>query len=258
MKHKLLYILSLIITSVFLCTSCDDGPTGTIYDLGKGVDYVSFTSEVQSFGVKDETKVVIYAYHLNKKVSGTQVNVSVEYAPEAEGLFSVSSTQLVFSGGEPAPIEITFDPKKLEYNFDYTLTFTLSEDAQEYPLGSDKKTTVVKIKRALTFSNLGTGTFISKFWEQEWEQEVLLADQTSIYRLPDLHEIGYPIDVILNDDGTVEVNPQPAWYNDSYSEDVFVEGVGVIENNVLKMEIAHFIPSLGSFGVFYEELILPE
>jgi hypothetical protein len=263
MKHQLVYLLSIIITFALFIT-CDDETKGPVFELGTN-DYVSFLTKSQTFNINDnDTKVVIYAYHLNKTVVGTTVDIAVDCSLETKALFEVLSTQLHFVDENPVPIEITFDATKLEYNVDYSLTLTIPPDTEKYPLGSDSKTIAVKIRRALTFTSLGEGRFISELLEEEWEQEILSAVQKKMYRLPNLYRIGYPMDIQINEDETVTILPQSAWYNNMFG-DVYVEGTGVIDENSIKMQIDHYIkmqinpniPAINvSLGVFNEELIL--
>lgn len=174
-------------------------------------------------------------------------------------MFTLADDEIVFGENDWITADILFDSEALVYNYDYTLILELAPDASEYPLGTDIKQIEVTIKRSLTFSDYGVGVFSSEAFGEEWEQPLLVADQAEVYRLPDLYEPEYPIDILFNGDGTVTVDPQPAWfYNDDYG-DVYVMGTGTVENGIVTMQLEHYVASIDeSFGVFTEILIMPQ
>ncbi len=256
MKHILFYLAVAAMSAGFLFSSCDDQTQGTVYDL-QGKDYVSFMSDTQLELINEETKVTVSLYHLNTSVSGTTATFSITYGDDSEGLFTVSATQVTFTNEAAAPIDVTFNPEDLEFNKDYTITFTITGGAEISPLPTAQPSIELTVRRALTFTSLGTGLFISKIFGSQWPQEVLLADQITLYRCPELYDTNKDIDFLLEEDGvTVSVAPQPAWVDPDYGT-VYVRGSGTKEGQVIQVNLEHYVPGVGSFGVFAEELDLP-
>ncbi|MDR1683275.1 MAG: hypothetical protein LBS25_07820 [Candidatus Symbiothrix sp.] len=252
---KIIYILS----SLFLIAgfiACDQDTTGTKFDFG-GKDYYTFRTKTTTINASESGKASVNLYHLNSSVSSS-VDITVEYDEAAEGLFTVTSSTVSFTTDtEPSAIEITYNVEDLEFNVEYHILISVPE--QTYGPKSDVQTIDVKIINPPTFNELGTGLFTSEFFEDEWEQVVLWANEVPIYQLPDLFEPGYNINLLLNEDNTVTVDPQPAWnYNANYG-DVYVVGEGVKEGNVITLTLEHVVWSIEySFGAFEEILVLPE
>jgi len=250
---------SLSILSVLLMFNACSEKEGTLFDFG-GKDFWSFHSAKQTLEADETGKVNVYLYHLGASTSITPVELTVEYETGSEGVLSVAATSFnsVDKDGK-AVIEITYNIEDLEYNVPYKLTISISEQP-DYPVEESLVSSVlVTVIRPLTFKSLGVGTFISEAFEDEWDQPVLLADQTPLYQLPNLYDNGYPINIIDNGDGTVTVELQPAWnYNATYG-DVYVVGDGIKEGNVITLELEHILLSANySFGAYEEILILPE
>jgi hypothetical protein len=251
---KKIVLLFSILSLLLVFNACSS--EGTLFDF-EGKDFWSFRSARQNF-IADETgKVGVYLHHLSDGKL-TPVTVSATYSEGAEELFSVATTSFntVDERGR-AVIEIAYNVEDLEYNTPYTVT--LSVPVQDYPRTNGLITTVtVEIRRPLTFSSIGTGVFLSEWLEEEKEQPVMLANQATIYRLLDLYDTGYHIDIIDNGDGTVTIESQPAWFDEEWEEDVNVVGTGTKVGNVITMQLDHYYPSDGwSFGVFEEVLTLP-
>ena len=252
---KILYILSSVLLMVGLI-ACDQDTTGTKFDFG-GKDYYTFRTKTATINASESGKAYANLYHLNTSVSSS-VDITVEYNDAADGLFAVTSSTVSFGANtEPNAIEITYNVDDLEFNVDYHILISIPE--QTYAPKTDVQTIDVKIVRPLTFNELGIGLFSSESFGEEWEQPVLLANEAPIYQLPDLFEADYNIHLILNEDNTVTVEPQPAWNYDADNGDVYVVGEGVKESNVITLTLEHIIWSIEySFGAFEEILVLPE
>ena len=260
MKNKMIYSTIAVLFSLAFFNACNEDIDGATYNPEKGKDYVSFQAGAYSFRVDDETmEVNIYAGHANKNMKETMVEIAtVEYEEGTEDLFNISSTRIPFGENAWIPIEIAFEPSTLEYTRNYWIKIVLTDDESPYPLGTDIKETLVTIKRELTFFEFGEGFFVSEAWESEWIQPILLAQQAEVYRLPDLYEEGYSIDIFVKENGEIVLDPQPAWFYDNDYGDVYIKGTGFKEGNALTMEIEHYLPDTSnSFGVFLESLTLP-
>ncbi len=248
-------ILSLL--SILLMFNACSEKEGTIFDFD-GKDYWSFYSAKQNFETDETGKSYVYLYHLNPTIISS-VDITVEYGEDSEGLFFVGETSFdSVDENNKAVIEITYNADDLEYNVPYTLKFSIPEQAYPFEDGLVNSVTVTII-RPLTFKNWGIGIFISEFFGGEWEQPILLADQASIFQLPDWYESGYPINIIDNGDGTVTIKPQPAWYYDEDFGVVYVVGEGIKEGNMITIELEHIIWNIQySFGIYKERVILPD
>ena len=256
MKSKIGYLsITFLTLSAFFLSCNDNDVNGPTYDLA-GKDYVSFLSTSQSFEVLEEESVNVYLGHANKSMTDTEANVFItDFGENTEGLFTLKSSSFSFGNEQLIPVKVFFDLEKLEFNYKYQITLTLADDPNLYPLKSDIKKTVVTIKRGLTYSEFGEGTFNSEAMDSIWTPSILLADQAEIYRLPDLYKKGYPVNILINKDGTVTVEEQAAWVSDYGT--VYIVGDGIKKDKTITMYLEHFVPDEGSFGVFEEILILP-
>ena len=262
---------TLSILSVLLFFNACSEPHGTYFDLG-GQDFWAFHRATQNVDAREMNgKVNVHIYHLSDIATVSPIRVTATFGNAAtEELFTVTGSS--FSSVDEfnrATVVITYDLEELEFDTDYVITLTLSEQP-DYPfIGTPVNpanpglitTTNVVIRRAMPFTELGTGLFISDFFEEEWEQVVRLLDeeiaQAVVYRLPNLYENGRTIDVVYNGDGTVSIASQPAWWH-SQGFQVEVRGTGVKKDGVITMQLEHWIPSLPhSWGPWEEILILP-
>ena len=258
---KILSKLSIL--SVLLFFNACSEPHGTYFDLG-GQDFWSFHRATQNVDALEKNgRVNIYIYHLSDIAVVSPINVSVTFGnDETEKLFTVTGTSFnSVDDMNRAVIVITYNLEELEFDTNYIITLTLSEQpAYPFPGGLIYETDVV-IRRPMPFTELGTGLFISDFFEEEWEQTVRLLDeviaQAVIWRLPNLYSSGQAIDIVYNGDGTVSIASQPAWWHPQGFL-VEVRGTGVKDGDVITMQLEHWIPSLPhSFGAWEEILIMP-
>lgn len=236
---------------MFNACSNDDS---LLFSLGEK-DFWTFQHATQNFTANEEGKITIFLQHLSQTSTVTPVTVTVDFGDNAD-LFIVANTRFtsVDNLGR-AVIEITYNEQELGFT-PYTIVLSIPE--QNYPVaGSLINSMSVNIARPLTFTEVGVGTFISDFFEEEWEQEVLLADQVAMYRLPNLYESGRAIDVVDNGDGTVSIASQHAWTHATHGA-VHVEGTGTKTSTTITMALRHYVPGVGSFGTFDEVLILPD
>ena len=256
---KILSKLSIL--SVLLLFNACSGPYGTYLDLG-GQDFWAFRAATNNVTANQTGRVEIPLFHISNTSTITPINVNVTFENEAaEQLFTVTGTSFqAVDEFNRALIVITYDMGAMDFNTPYSIILTLSEQP-EYPFtggASFVTTTRVNVTRQLTFTNLGVGTFISEFDDYEWEQPVQLGVQAVVWRLPNLYDPDFHVDIIYNGDGTVTVRSQPAWMWDYPVE---VRGTGVKEGNVITMQLQHWVPSIpppNSFGTFEEILILPD
>ena len=264
MKKRIFRYFGLMTILMALLTSCSEETEGPLYDT-EGHDYASFfrSTQIASVQASDENVVQVPVYRFDKSKTGTTVAVNVEFLDGSGEYISLSSpSEVTFEKGENAAyFDFSFDKEELEFMVDYQVKLTIDEEnstALLSPLSTAVGALTLTIQRALTFQSAGTGTFISDFNEDEWDQAVLLANEAVIYRLPNLYGNGFNIDIVM-DGNSATISSQPGWLYDATYGNVFVRGTGVLEDGVLKMELEHHLPLISySFGVYSEQLVMPE
>lgn len=250
---KVLSLIS-ILSLVLMFNACSE-EEGTLFELGDK-DYWSFHSAEQNFEASETGKAVVYLYHIND-AKVTPVNIAVDYIGGSESVLSVSQTTIngVDGSGNKAAIEITYDLNDLDFNVPYKLDISIPVQEGYAVEGQLIDTVQVTVIRPLTFSPIGTGLFVSAFFEEQWEQPVLLAEQAEVYQCPSLYGNGNNVNFVV-EGATVTVPQQPGWTHSTYGT-VYVEGTGTKAGNVLTVSIKHFVPGVGSFGTYVEVLTLP-
>ena len=263
MKNKFYNFARVSAFLIIVLFSCSEETEGPVYDLG-GNDYVSLWNDSQVEIISDDDAGIVRVpiYHFNKDKSST-VKLNVEFLGGSSDYITLSSSDVLTFGKEESVVnlEFTFDQSQMEYLVDYQINISIDEEnstASLSPLSTAVSSLQLTIKRALTFNSIGACLFQSEFNEGESDVEVFLAEQAEVYRLTDLYEEGYSVDILV--EGTnVTVLDQPGWfYSSSYGE-VYIKGSGVLEDGILKMNVEHYLPSISySFGIFQEWLILPQ
>jgi hypothetical protein len=249
-------ILSLIgVLSIVLMFNACSEEEGTLFEIGAN-DYWSFHAAKQTVNANASGKSVVYLYHIND-AKVTPVDLTVAYIGGSNTMITVATTSInaVDEDGNKAAIEITYDFESLDYNVPYKVEISIP--AQDGYAVEDQlvETVEITIVRPLTFSPIGTGLFVSAFFEESWEQPVSLAEQAEVYQCPGLYATGYDVNFMV-DGSTVTVPEQFGWKHSTYG-DISIQGTGTKEGNVLTVSIEHFVPGLGSFGAETEVLTLP-
>lgn len=249
---KKIYLL--IFGLVLLITSCDQENPGALYE--PEAPYVGFSTPVVSENVLSaEDNYSVSVQIVRSDLEGTATaEVSLEMNDNIEGVFELESNTATFEDGEgKAYVKIVplVEASQLDPTITYVFNLTLtSENASSF-----YNTTTYKA--SFKYTTLGTATFTSTFFEDEWEVEVqkLEVGNLTLYKLKHLYEAGY--DVTLITEGTeITVNAQKAWYHSSYG-DIYVSGGGTIDGKVYNLLFDHHVPGVGSFGEYNETLTLP-
>jgi hypothetical protein len=117
----------------------------------------------------------------------------------------------------------------------------------------------ITAQRKLTFESLGIGSFTSEFYEDSWPVDVYKAQEADYYRIANCYFNTYHIDFTMSG-SIVEFVKQPMGYNHSTYGMVSWDPRFMNENNIDGKKVVFvvaFTVDAGSFGKFYEELIMP-
>lgn len=250
MKNIYLILFAL----AFLISSCDQDNIGTLYE--PDAPYVAFSSPVVSENILSAENnfavdVQLVRSHLEDAATA---EISLEMNEDIDGVFALESTTVTFEDGQgetivkivPLVEPSEIDPTKT-YVFNLTIT---SDNASEF-----YNTTTYKA--SFRYTSIGTATFTSLFYEDEWEVEVqkLEVGNLTLYKLKHLYETGYDV-TLVTEGSEITVNAQKAWYHPDYG-DIYVSGSGTINGKVFNLLLDHHVPDLGSFGEYEETLTLP-
>ncbi|TRX71129.1 hypothetical protein [Carboxylicivirga sp. M1479] len=236
-------------------SACDQENKGPVIP-GADLDNVYFPEKViEGLEVSDGNLVVEcpIARYL-KEDAGTTISVEMELAEEDNGLFQLVNSDFVFEQGVmETAVEISVsDLSALDPFKTYTIKLTLvGENALVFNSNSELKVTKKRV-----FTPLGKGTFTSEIFGGSWEVDVegLVGDTQAIYKA-DFYGDGYMVEVFVDGD-EIEVSGQRAWIHGDYG-DIYVSGEGSVDGKNLDMDLLHYVPDLGSFGIYNEILTLP-
>lgn len=250
MKNIYLIIIGLALAMF----SCDQENIGTIYD--PGAPYVAFSTEVVAENILSaENNFSVNVQLVRSDLSGTETaEVQLEMNENVDGVFDLESNTVTFQDGEakayvkvvPVVEPSEIDPTNV-YEFNLTI---ISNNASEFY----NSTTY---KASFQYTPIGTGHFVSTFFEAEWPVEIekLEVGELALYKAKDLYENGYDITLIV-ENGNVTINPQAAWNSADYGL-VWAKGSGTISGKVLTLSIEHYVPDLGSWDEYTETLTIP-
>jgi len=251
-------IISTIFVLAVVLVSCDQDNIGTVYEPEKS--YVAFSSPVVAENALSaennfSVSVQIARSDLNETTTAT---VELEMNDDIEGVFALQSGTVTFNAGEGkayakivplvAPAEI--DPTK---SFKFELSLTGDNVSDLY------NTTTYTANVKLDYANVGSGNFVSQFFEDEWAVELLKADlgnNVTLYKAKNLYGEGYDIVMVVNG-SNVTVSEQPAWYYDDEYGEVYVTGEGTINGKEMTLTLTHFIPDVYEWDAATEVLTLP-
>lgn len=231
---------------------------GTIYEIPAGSACVSFPSSSAKFEMlaTDGNKITVEMWRGN--TSGA-ASVAVDIEDKTGGVFTPSKQTFDFADGQAvATIDFTYPDINAFGGETYQVVLKVSDANQVSPAGIDKMT--VSAQRKLTPKYIGTGTYYSDWYEEEWEQDLYTTEEApDLFILPDCWVRG--TDFMFN-----IVNGEPVWPNpffsgyvhSSYGNVYVYPGDSYIEDGVLYLEVAAYRVSAGSFGGGIEYFVLPE
>lgn len=251
---KVIYII--LAGAALMTAACQK--QGTIYEIPAGSACVSFPSSSAKFEMlaTDGNKITVEMWRGN--TSGA-ASVAVDIEDKTGGVFTPSKQTFDFADGQAvATIDFTYPDINAFGGETYQVVLKVSDANQVSPAGIDKMT--VSAQRKLTPKYIGTGTYYSDWYEEEWEQDLYTTEEApDLFILPDCWVRG--TDFMFN-----IVNGEPVWPNpffsgyvhSSYGNVYVYPGDSYIEDGVLYLEVAAYRVSAGSFGGGLEYFVLPE
>lgn len=251
---KVIYII--LAGAALMTAACQK--QGTIYEIPAGSACVSFPSSSAKFEMlaTDGNKITVEMWRGN--TSGA-ASVAVDIEDKTGGVFTPSKQTFDFADGQAvATIDFTYPDINAFGGETYQVILKVSDANQVSPAGIDKMT--VSAQRKLTPKYIGTGTYYSDWYEEEWEQDLYTTEEApDLFILPDCWVRG--TDFMFN-----IVNGEPVWPNpffsgyvhSSYGNVYVYPGDSYIEDGVLYLEVAAYRVSAGSFGGGIEYFVLPE
>lgn len=247
-------IIYLFIVVAVAWVSCDQENIGTLYETENV--YVAFSSDavpgnVLSAANNFSVKCQIVRSDVNTPTTAT---VELEMNDDINGVFTLENTSINFEDGKreayvtivPLVEPSLIDPTKI-----YVFKLTLTGNNVSPLFGT------TTYKASFKYTLLGTGNFVSVFFEDQWPVEIskLEVGSKTLYKAKDLYDSGYDITFIA-EGTTIVVNPQPAWYHSDYG-DVYIKGSGTIAGKVISVELQHYVPDLGGWDPTTEVITLP-
>ena len=182
------YILGLALFAGMMLTACDTDNVGTTY---------TTSAQNISFENAEPNTVVTKASSVSVPVAITRSNTASEYTvhytfstEDGTVLTDKNGGTATFAAGEWSTT-ISIDAAGMEPG----------TTADTIVGGSINATTIVTVMCDYDWEELGTGVYTSELFEDSWEQPVLRAKGTNVYKLPDCLYKGYDIQFELSDDG---------------------------------------------------------
>lgn len=257
---KRIISFSLAVLALLLTGACQR--EGTIYDIPSGNACVSFPSGNAIFEMlaSDGNKITVELWRGN---TNGAASVAVNIQDQTGGVFTPSKQSFDFADGQGvATIDFTYPDINNFGGETYTIVLSVADPDQVSPSGIEKMT--VSAQRKLTKKFVGTGTFYSDFWEEEWEQDIYTTlEAPNYYILPDCWSRGT--------DWTFTVsNGEPKWpasfdsgylYGSAYGNVWIKSGESWVEDGVLYLIVdSYYLPGYYDydFGSSYEAFVLPE
>ena len=249
---KKIIFLSFAIVALLLANACQR--EGVIYTPDNAC--VSFPSDVALFEMvkEDGNKITVQLYRGNTKGS---VSIPVTITDKTSGVFTPSKSSFDFADGESvATLDFTYPDINAFGGETYSVVLSVDE-AQVSPSGFSEMT--VKANRKLTRVKVGTGTYYSDWYEEEWPQDVYTTVEAPDYFI-------LPSCWVKGTDFTFTIrNGKPEWpasfftgyVHSSYGNLYIYSGDSYIEDGVPYLEVSGYRVSAGSFGNGIEYFVLP-
>ena len=259
------YILGLALFAGMMFTACDTDNVSSTY---------TTTAQNISFENAEPNTVVTKASSVSVPVAITRSNTASEYTvhytfstEDGTVLTDKNGGTATFAAGEWSTT-VSIDAAGMVPGTTYTCKLTLSDDdvatADTIVGGSTNATTTITVMCDYDWEELGTGVYTSELFEDSWEQPVLRAKGTNVYKLPDCLYKGYDIQFELSDDGNslVAFEPQKMGYkHSSYGMVYFYSEEMARVGNVLNFSMYGLVVYNGQLATlwsgFTESIQLP-
>lgn len=266
---KIIYYIT-IISVAFLAYACDEIDT-PVLDQGDKPN-ATFTASIQKISITDnDNGQFVVELERGNAAQAADIPIALttdESVPE-EINFRLASNTAKFAHGEyTTTITIECDTEEMEYYQEYRVNLQIT-DANKGPLyPTGFTTTKLDVKRDLVYIKIGTGTFKTRLFGEEWEQDVYRADVPGVqrFRLPNLYYRNYHMDFYMNEDLTeiIEWPTVATGYSDAtYGMYYFYfrpEAVTYNGNTIVMGPYFCYINSTGGLTARYAEeatLVLP-
>lgn len=205
------YIYSIFFILTVILVSCDQDNIGTIYE--PEAPYVAFTSSVvpgNELTSENNYSVSVQIVRSNASAP-TTADVVLEMNDDIDGVFELESSTVTFEDGKNvayAKIVPAIDPSLMDISKTYEFNLTLSgENVSEF-----YSETTYKASFKLTFSSIGTGTFHSEIFGDQWTVEVEKAAEADVYKILDCYVEGYDIIFSVDAEDNIHYSTQPTGY----------------------------------------------
>jgi hypothetical protein len=251
---RIIYI-TLAIMALMLTSACQH--EGTIYEMPAGSALVSFPSDEAIFEMvaADGNKITVDLWRGNTKGAAS---IAFEVDDKTGGVFKPAKNTFDFADGQGiASLDITYPDINAFGGETYKLTLKIADADQVSPSGYDEIT--VSATRKLTPKYVGTGTYYSDWYEEEWEQDLYTTEEApDFFILPDCWVRGTDFTFTVQ-------NHKPIWpasffsgyVHSSYGNVYIYTGDSYIENGVIYLPVTGYRVSAGSFGGGMEYFVLP-
>src|SRR5690625_4790366 len=266
MKYNKLYIITLFLILGAFIVACDDyedveEPSPVV---GNDVAGLAFSSDNATSFELDPSEDPVLELKVIRKNDNGSLEAPVTVVDNTENSFVVPSS-IVFADGEKSALLDV--PIKADAPTDTSLTLELEFDDQyvdpyssSYPYYKGK----VDLKKWVKYA---TGTFISDFFEQDWEQDLYQLEDENLFRFPDLYFEGYNLEFEwVSSDSTLAIVPaqQATGYDHPDYGMVYVQPGDEDELTFYDPEEGTFqfnlkwVVEAGSFGDFPEVFTVTE
>jgi len=267
MKYNKFFIPVLLFIFGALTIACDDefkdteeaSPT-----VGSDVPGLGFASSNQTSFELDPAENPVLSLTVVRKNDKGSLEAPITVVDNTANSFEVPSTISFADGESTAVLNI---PVREGAPTDTTLTIELEFEEQyvdpyfaEYPYYKGN----VDLKKWVKYA---TGTFISDFFEQDWEQDLYQLEDENLFRFPDLYFEGYNLEFEwVSSDSTLAIVPaqQATGYDHPDYGMVYVQPGDEDELTFYDPEEGTFqfnlkwVVEAGSFGDFPEVFTVTE
>lgn len=266
---KYLYIFTLLLGVIGL-SSCSEHER-TVYD-GDELQAM-FYSKTYSYSVVKtaETDTVVVKLFRGNTIGKAEVELKLSWTdtsdkPENSPNFRLMSNKILFEDGEnESDVVILYEFDKLGILDSYKLTVELADPTlgPVYATSSSKASasTAVTVSRKLDYQSIGTGSWAIPLLGGTGKVnfEKFLVNDIILYRSVDFPEKGRQVVFVVDKDNKVTVSRQLFYAAAVSGYDVSIEGEGVKEGNVLKMNLLYHLPEIDyDFSEEENVLTLPE
>ena len=256
MTMKKYIIISLAFIALLFAGACERELT--VYQPESAC--VSFPSDAAVYDMlsSDGNKITVELWRGNTNGS---VSIPVTITDGTGGVFKAAKSQFDFADGQGvATIDFTYPDINAFGGEVYNITVAVSDENQVSPSGYGS--VKIKAQRKLTRKLLGTGTWYSDFWEEEWDQPIYTTEEApNYYILPNCWASG--TDFTFTTSGGKPVWPKTfdsGYTYGSYGNVWFQTGDSYIEDGVLYLIVdSYYLPSYYNydFGNTYEAFVIP-